>query len=210
MTSVDPMAAVTVDNAQDPTPADGAFLFINITGPTDGRRREASAQRMIRQHVMRDTAKTHRKPPQNPYLKLNTAALASKDSSEDKTNHANTTGASALKYYPEEQRDRANVITTTTSHINALETNDATKTVPTTAIDGSTLGTPKRHSPDCQQPVALVDLALEQHPLATLYQRLVSASKFPAYSLAYAVFWYAKLDRKPHDPLFALFLSSID
>ncbi|KAL7945343.1 hypothetical protein V8C42DRAFT_322852 [Trichoderma barbatum] len=191
------MATVTIGNSQDPIPAGDAFLFVNITGPTDGRRREASTQRKIRQHVMRDAVKARRKPPGNRRHKLNTAAVPSKTESEDETNYANAVDASEIKGRPEEERDRGGVTGTTVFHLSAPERRGPAIKMSATTIDEGALDALKRHLPEHHQSTSLLNLTLEGDPLAALYQRLVGTSRFPAYSLAYTVTQNVKLDHKP-------------
>lgn len=198
------MAAVITDNTRDYTPPNGTLLFVNITGPTDGRHREASTQRKIRQHVMRDVTKVHRKVPRNRRLKLDTAALVRKDDLEDKTNNAIIFGASPQKGYAEGKHDDENVTGTTGLRNNALETKAPATIIPTTVINESPLNTFNRYLAERHQPTALLDLNLERHPLSVLYQGLVGTSKLPAYSLAYAVARNINPNREPDDSASAL------
>lgn len=174
------MAPVTTKNTSDPDSSDDAFLFINISGPTDGRHRGPSTQRRIRQHVMRDITKAQRKPPPNRRVKVQRATLTSKDNSKNKTRHANTFDASALDSHSEEPRGHGS----------------ATGTVPGSAIDGSPPDTPERGLTELQKPTTPVSSRLDRHPLAVLYQSLAGTSRFPAYSLAYAVVENVKVNRK--------------
>lgn len=198
------MAAIATDNRRGPTLANDTLLFINITGPTDGRHREASVQRKIRQHVMRDVTKVNRKLPRNRRFKLDTAALVNKDSTKDKTNNAIIYGAIPHKDRAKEKKDDENVTGTTGFRNGAPETKVPAIIIPTTAINESALNTLERHLSDNRQPTVLLDLTLEQHPLSVLYQRLVGTSKLPAYSLAYAVVQNVDPGGEPNDSSSAL------
>ncbi|KAL6900604.1 beta-lactamase/transpeptidase-like protein [Trichoderma evansii] len=188
------MAAVITDNARDPTPPIDTLLFVNIIGPTDGRHRDASTQRKIRQHVMRDVTKVHRKVPRNRRFKLNTAALVRKDGLEDKTNNAIKFGASPQKEQTEGKKDDENVTGATGLRNSALKANAPATIIPSIVIKESPLNTLSRYLPECQHPAALLDFTLKRHPLSVSYQGLVGTSKLPAYSLAYAVVQNVNLD----------------
>ncbi|QYS92692.1 hypothetical protein H0G86_000097 [Trichoderma simmonsii] len=173
------MAPVTTKNTSDPTPSDDAFLFVNISGPTDGRHRGPSTQTRIRQHVMRDITKAQPKPPPNRRAK------SKKGNSKKKMRHTKTPDASALEGHSEEPRDHESATGTIVSRISG------------SPIDGSSPGTPDRCCTQLQQPTALVHLKLNQHPLDVLYQSLADRSKFPAYSLVYAVTQNVKVNHAP-------------
>lgn len=185
------MAPVTTKNTSDPIPSDDAFLFVNISGPTDGRHRGPATQRRIRQHVMRDITKAQREPPPNRRAK------SKKGNSKKKTRRANTLDASAPEGHSEELRDHESATGSIVSHISG------------STIDGSTPGTPDRYWTELQKPTPLVDLKLDQHPLDVLYQSLADKSRFPAYSLVYAVMQNVKVNRKLHNPSFSSVLSGM-
>ncbi|KAL7958042.1 hypothetical protein V8C34DRAFT_324751 [Trichoderma compactum] len=81
------MAPVTTKNTSDSAPPDDTFLFVNISGPTDG---------------------PQRKPLPNRPVKVQRATLVSKGNSKNKTKHANTLDTSAVEGYSEEQRGHGN------------------------------------------------------------------------------------------------------
>lgn len=179
------MGAAT-DNIEDPIPANGTLLFVNITGPTDGRHRGASVQTKIRQHVMRDITKVRRKLPRSRRSRLNTSDLLSKTDSRDKANNAIVFGASSHKGHCEERKDDERVAGAT--GLPNIATGKAPAVIISpTADNESGLNIPKQHLSEHQQHTTLPGLAIEQHPLSVLYQRLVGTSKLPVYSLAYAV-----------------------
>jgi phenylalanyl-tRNA synthetase alpha subunit len=180
------MTGVATDNS--------TLLFVNITGPTDGRHREPSVQTKIRQHVVRDITKAHRKPPRNRRSKLNTAALLSKTCSSDTESNAIVFGARSHKGHTEKEKDEK--VTSIAGLRNISPGKAPAVIVPTTANNESALNIPKNHSSECQHDATLLDLAVEQDPLSVLYQRLVGTSKLPAYSLAYAVIRNVNPNRK--------------
>ncbi|PTB59970.1 hypothetical protein M431DRAFT_72230 [Trichoderma harzianum CBS 226.95] len=173
------MAPVTTKNTSGPTPSDDTFLFVNISGPTDGRHRGPSTQTRIRQHVMRDITKAQRKAPPNRRAK------SKKGNSKKKMRHAKTLDASAPEGQSEESRDHESATGSIVSYISG------------STIDESTLGTPDRCRTELQKPTPLVDFTLDQHPLTMLYRRLADTSRFPAYSLAYAVTQNVKVNHAP-------------
>lgn len=189
--STDQMAPVTTKNTSGPTPSDDTFLFVNISGPTDGRHRGPSTQTRIRQHVMRDITKAQRKAPPNRRAK------SKKGNSKKKMRHAKTLDASAPEGQSEESRDHESATGSIVSYISG------------STIDESTLGTPDRCRTELQKPTPLVDFTLDQHPLTMLYRRLADTSRFPAYSLAYAVTQNVKVNRKLHNPSFSSFTPSM-
>ncbi|KAL6835635.1 hypothetical protein J3E69DRAFT_372957 [Trichoderma sp. SZMC 28015] len=172
-------APVTTKNTSDPTPSDDAFLFVNISGPTDGRHRGPSTQTRIRQHVMRDIGKAQRKPP------LNSHAKSRKGNSKKKIKHAKTLDTSAPESHSDEPRDDESAAGTIVSRISG------------STFDGSTPGTPDKCWTEFQKPTPLVGLKLDQHPLDALYQSLAGINRFPAYSLAYAVTQNVKVNHAP-------------
>lgn len=185
------MAPVTTKNTSDPTPSDDAFLFVNISGPTDGRHRGPSTQTRIRQHVMRDITKAQRKAP-------NRRAKSKKGNPKKKTKRSNTLDASALEGHSEGPRDDESATGSIVSRISG------------STIDRGTPDTPDRCLTELQKPTPHVDLKLNQHPLDVLYQSLADKSRFPAYSLAYAVTQNVKVNRKLHDPSFSSFPPACD
>lgn len=180
------MAPVTAKNTSDPTPHNDAFLFVNISGPTDGRHRGPSTQTRIRQHVMRDITKAQSKPPPNRRPK------SKKGNSKKKTKRANTLDASAPGHSEEPRHDES-------------ATGTIIPRISGSTINESTPGTPDRCWTELQKPTPLVDLKLDQHPLDVLYQSLAGTNRFPAYSLAYAVTQNVKINRKLHDTSFSSF-----
>ncbi|KAM0513684.1 hypothetical protein ACHAPE_007510 [Trichoderma viride] len=172
------MAGVATDN--------GTLLFVNITGPTDGRHREPSVKTKIRQHAVRDITKAHRKPPRIRHSRLSTADLLSKTCSSDTESNAIVFSAGSHKDHTEREEDDEKV--TGIAGLRNISPGKVPAVIaPTTANNESALNIPKNQLSECQQHATPLDLAVEQDPLSVLYQRLVGTIKLPAYSLANAV-----------------------
>lgn len=189
------MASDASDNdAKDATPANDTLLFVNIMGPTDGRHREASVQTKIRQHVVRAITKAHRKPPRNR-RKLNAADILHAASSSDKESNAIVFGAHSHKSHTEKRKHDETVAGTTGLRNTAPRKAPAVVIIPATEKNESPRKISKDHLSEYQQHRAHIGLAIEEPSFSMLYQKLVSMSTLPAYSLAYAVMRNVNPDR---------------
>lgn len=155
-------------------------------GPTDGRHREASVQTKIRQHVVRAITKAHRKPPRSR-RKLHATDILHAAGSSDKESNAIVFGARLHKGHTKKSKHDETVAGTTGLRNITPQKAPAVIIIPTTEKNESPRKISKDHLSEYQQHRAHMGLAIEQPSFSMLYQKLVSMSTLPAYSLAYAV-----------------------